>query len=99
MRTSEQVWLKASEAARRVGFSARTLIRRAAPKDGQPGEFGDGARFFPYRVVTAERRMPARAGKGGVLPPPRLGEWRIEARALEEWADRGRVFLQEDKAA
>ena len=97
MRASGQVWLKASEAARRVGFSARTLIRRARPKDGQPGEFGDGARFFAYRV-SGERRTPARAGKGGVLPPPRLGEWRIEARALEEWARRGRLFLQEGAA-
>ena len=44
MRASEQVWLKASEAARRVGFSARTLIRRARPKDGQPGELQIEAR-------------------------------------------------------
>lgn len=94
MRTSQQRWLKASEAAKRLGLNRRTVIERAKPRDGRPGEFGDGARFFPFPgAADRVRQAPARAGKGGVLPPAKLGEWFIEESALNAWASRGRVFL------
>lgn len=96
---SKVVYLSPEQVAARLGFSPRTIIERAKPRDGQPGDFGAGVLFVPFPAAPVRPRASQATGKA--RPVVRAGVWRIPADAVEAFEQRCRVFrpLGGDSAA